>query len=125
MSAQPWKILTVKPEWLCDILAGTKRWEIRKTNALHRGMVAFAASGTFKLWGTAQLVDATWMTRQELRMQEALQAHRLTSEQLHAYGTNGGAWVWKFQGAQAPQNPQCHGDPDVDRSFGTNSVKAL
>ena len=66
MSAQPWKILTVKPEWLCDILAGTKHWEIRKTNALHRGMVAFAASGTFKLWGTAQLVDATWMTRQEL-----------------------------------------------------------
>eukprot|EP00435_Cladocopium_sp_Y103_P018578 s1203_g4.t1 len=104
-SAQQWKILTVKPEFLCEILAGAKFWEIRKTNTLHRGMVAFAASGTFKLWGVAKLMDAEWMTPHQLRTQEAVKSHRLTSEQLRTYGASGGAWVWKFHGAQALQKP--------------------
>ena len=105
MAMEREKILTIKPEFLCDILVKEKQWEIRKTNTLYRGMVAFAASGTFKLWGVAQLVDATWMSRRELSTEEALQAHRLTEKQVRTYGSTGGAWVWKFQGAQALQNP--------------------
>ena len=98
-----WKVLTVKPEFLSAILCREKTWEIRKTNTLHRGMVAFAGSKTFKIWGTAQLIHSTWMTTDQLMAPHAMQSHGLSTEQLEHYGAQHGAWAWKFQGAELLQ----------------------
>lgn len=97
MGVNEWKILTVKPDFLCHILCGNKSWEIRKTNTRHRGMVAFAASGTFKLWGTARLDAAFWMSLEELKTAKAKRCHAVSSADLQVYGQNDGAWVWAFR----------------------------
>ena len=43
--SRTWKILTVKPRYLSQILAGCKVWEVRKKNCKYRGNVALVASG--------------------------------------------------------------------------------
>ena len=105
MSTERLKVLTIKPEFLADILAGAKSWEVRRSNAHYRGTVAFAASGTRKIWGTAQLTEGRWLSRNALATQQAQQFHRLEAEQLATYGSESGAWVWVFDNAEPFEYP--------------------
>ena len=97
MTTEQGKILTIKPEFLSQILVGDKNWEIRKSNSHHRGPVIFAASGTGKVWGVAMMENAIWKSSQDLQTQDAFQCHQLSSQQLEEYGGALGAYAWVFR----------------------------
>ena len=105
MAAERVKVLTVKPEFLADILAGKKSWEVRRSNAHYRGTVAFAASGTRRIRGTGQLVEARWLSHNALATPLATQFHRLQEQQINTYGSATGAWVWVFESVELFEYP--------------------
>ena len=104
MTTEQGKILTIKPEFLSQMLVGDKNWEIRKSNSHHRGPVIFAASGTGKVWGVAMMENAIWKSSQDLQTQDAFQCHQLSSQQLEEYGGALGAYAWVFRNPRVFQD---------------------
>ena len=58
------KGLIIKEKWANLILNGDKTIEIRSSNTKHRGKFGIVISGTKKVWGTAELVDAIPLTKE-------------------------------------------------------------
>ena len=100
----PWKVLTIKPQFLARILSGEKSWEVRSQNSLYRGCVALVGSGTRKIWGRAFLIGCTWKTEAEIR---AASAACLTTAEVRRFCQGSGAYVWILSDVQVFQTPVC------------------
>lgn len=98
-----WKILTVKPKFLAKILSGCKLWELRKTCCNYRGRIGLVASGTQKIWGTAQVVDSQFKTRAELQANTKMTG--LTHGELDLFCGVFGAHAWVLDEVTAFTTP--------------------
>jgi predicted transcriptional regulator len=60
------KGLIIKEKYLNMILEGKKTWEIRSSNTKIRGKIALIQSGSSKIMGYCELVDAKPLTKDEM-----------------------------------------------------------
>ncbi len=88
------RALAVKPLYASYILAGMKRWELRKQNSQIRGKVAIFASSTGCIWGTVVITSTVWKSTAELQMPSALNNHQVSTEELSTYCRSTGAYAW-------------------------------
>ena len=103
--AWKWKILTVKPRYLSQILAGCKVWEVRKRNCKYRGNVAVVASGTKKIWGSVVIVGSSWKSLGALQRSTG---HCIPSDCLAKFCSKDGspgAYVWTMEQTQVFKEP--------------------
>jgi hypothetical protein len=92
-------IITLKPEWLALLLSGDKTLELQKTN-LKIGKVGLAASGTLKLFGTAQVVEVVKMNMADLKTVKNKIGHQvdLNSDFFKKYmGERNFLWAHKLE----------------------------
>jgi hypothetical protein len=62
------KALIIKKQWLDLIFSGKKSWELRSTSTKIRGKIGLIQSGSGRIMGTCELVDAIGpLTIEELR----------------------------------------------------------
>lgn len=54
------KGLIIKSKWADLILSGEKTWEIRGSQTHQRGRIGIIKSGTGKIFGSVELVTASW-----------------------------------------------------------------
>eukprot|EP00435_Cladocopium_sp_Y103_P038356 s1090_g10.t1 len=87
--------LTVKPKWLALILCGEKRWEIRQTNTAARGRIALVASGSSLIYGFVDLFQT--FHRSKTCLLKKQEKHCIPEEDVKAYVTSHGAWVWELR----------------------------
>ncbi len=73
--------LIVRKPYIDLILAGKKRWEIRRTNTRIRGRVALIWDGT--VWGTVEIVDVLEIPVEELAKHKE---HGISEEEVLEYG---------------------------------------
>ena len=59
--------LIIKSPYIEEILAGTKKWEIRGSNTKIRGQIALIKSGSSKIFGTVNIVESKEITMDEYR----------------------------------------------------------
>ena len=81
----------IKPFWLSKILAGEKKWELRRSRsgAKHVGKeIGLAPPGTMRIWGKARLNAVTKYTLDELASFEHM--HRVPRDTLQAYARGAG-----------------------------------
>ena len=92
-----------KPKFLAKILSGCKLWELRKTCCNYRGRIGLVASGTQKIWGTAQVVDSQFKTRAELQANTKMTG--LTHGELDLFCGVFGAHAWVLDEVTAFTTP--------------------
>ncbi|CAE7243646.1 MSH4, partial [Symbiodinium pilosum] len=86
--------LTVKPEYLCLILCGKKRWELRTKPCRLKGTVALVASGTSMVWGLCDIAGCRFHTLPDLQTHFA--KHCLAAEVLQSFAREG-AYAWRLR----------------------------
>lgn len=101
MNFENWRVLTIQPHWLSQILTYKKVWELRKTNSQFRGYLAFAASRTSMIWGIGRLSKVTWMPQASA----AVAKHCVTPNDVNTYTSNGGCFVWELTDVKCFQSP--------------------
>ena len=100
-----WRVLTIRPVFLSQILTNKKVWELRKKNSHFRGYLAFAASQTNMIWGIGRLSNVTWMPRDQLLASPAVAKHCVKPSEVNTYTHNGGGFVWEITGVRCFQSP--------------------
>ncbi len=84
------RALIIMPDPLALILSGKKRWEIRGRTTKIRGKIFLAQSGTGKIYGQTELVDAIKMSRKIFN--DNFSKHRASGSFDPAYCH---AWIFK------------------------------
>ena len=79
------RILKIQPEWLSQILSGTKRIEIRNSKSPHKGWISLAETGSKRILGRANLIESHPVTEAE-RLQNAAAIEALQNYKEH--------WAW-------------------------------
>lgn len=91
-----WRVPTIRPVFLSQILTYKKVWELRKTNSYFRGYVAFEASQTNMIWGFGWLSNVTWMSHDRPLASPAMAKHCVPPSEVNAYKKVGGGFVWEL-----------------------------
>lgn len=99
------RALSIKPLYAACILAGVKRWELRKQNSHIRGKVAVFASATGCIWGTVEITSTVWKSRAELEMPCAFNEHQVSTQELSTYCRSTGAYAWILSSPRLLQQP--------------------
>lgn len=84
------KGLIIKDPWITKILNGEKTWEIRGTDAKHRGHTELIKSGTGLRFGSGDLIGTRHVGFTDLN--NNFEKHRVTDEISYPF-----MWAWIFE----------------------------
>ncbi len=99
--------LIIKEQWLNEILAGRKTWELRGRNTKIRGKIALIQKGSGQVVGTCQLVDVKGpLTPDEYR--HNFDKHRVPVENGLMYPKT---YAWILQDARRFEHPISYKHP--------------